>query len=180
TDLSRLSNPRCWESDTPHIPVKQNRNKDVLTGPGGKSVSTLDQPIRLKMTSMLPRLTLLILVTFLGMAQPAQGQSGPLQQARTVLEQSHPLPPGWSVKLGKDEQTKGAGALTDAKTKTIYVNPAAIAKQLPSVTPAQAELPGVLYIFLLHEWYHAAESAGQGQSAGGGGSPPYNTDCGEI
>lgn len=126
----------------------------------------------------------LVFLVALGLSS-AYAQTGPLDQAVTALQISNPLPPGWQVKIGTDTDTKGAGALTDVETKTIYINPPAIVRTYPPVTQDQSTLPGVLYIFLLHEWFHVIEhEEGEGSAeAGGGGSSPYNTDpdyCGDI
>jgi hypothetical protein len=135
----------------------------------------------MKFEAVLARLAAVLLgLAFLVEAR-ASAQAGPLGQAVSALQVSHPLPPGWTVKLGKD--TGGAMGRTDPDRKTITINPEAIATGLPSVNEAQANLPGVLYIVLLHEWYHANECEGGSAAAGGGGSPPYNTDprdCGDI
>lgn len=110
----------------------------------------------------------------------AQTPPTPLQRAVNALNVSHPLPPGWTVKQG---HAGGAMGNTDPKTKTITIDPEAITTQFPSVDPEEANKPGVIYIVLLHEWYHAQECEGGSAGAGGGGSPPYNTDprgCGDV
>jgi hypothetical protein len=105
----------------------------------------------------------------------------PIQMAINTLQIDHPLPPGWHVYLSN--QASGNSAETDPDGKTITIYPAAIAANYPHVTEPTANLPGVLYIMLLHEWYHAQECGGGTADAGGGGHPPYNTAkrvCGDV
>lgn len=118
------------------------------------------------------------LAALVTLSSEVSAQAGSFQQALNTLQQNHPLPPGWTARLGKSDT--GYAGETNPRTKTIVIDPGAIAAHYPGIGSTQANLPGVLYIFLLHEWYHANECGGGSANAGGGGSPPYNSPCGEI
>ena len=71
----------------------------------------------MKFEAVLARLAAVLLgLAFLVEAR-ASAQAGPLGQAVSALQVSHPLPPGWTVKLGKDtgggDGTNGPGQEDD-------------------------------------------------------------------
>jgi hypothetical protein len=118
------------------------------------------------------------------------------QVVSVLANEGKVFPPGWVVLEAKVSTGGGASTKpTPGGGGTVKVDPKRIKKMFPSLTENQANLPGVIYVFLLHEYYHAIEAesgsgsngSGSGGGAGGGapngGSPPYNTKpgiCGDI
>lgn len=84
----------------------------------------------------------------------AQGPT-PIEMAVEALEIQHPLPSGWTVEVGNTRSD--APAEVRPRSRTIVVDPRRIAATFPRVSEHEANLPGVLFIFLLHEWHHANE-----------------------
>jgi hypothetical protein len=154
---------------------------------------SIAKALRSALTRLRGPLAALAVCALIASVSHAQGGSGLTGALQTLQSKKGGLPPGWTARIGKTKQ--GTMGEADPTTKTITLDPDAIKAVSPSLGSHGSNLSSVLYVVLLHEWYHAKEVAGgtgtggsgQGGGAGGGapGSspPPYNdltSPCGEL